>query len=418
MKKISLGIISIIISIILSCSLYAQTQENILFIGNSLTYYNDMPTLFQNIANSKGKNVHCMFYSPGGTGFINHVNDSNVYNLFSSQGWDAVILQPGTGESAGRSSSTDSTIARGQRLIDSIRRYSPCAKIILYEISTGIAPNDTSNNNYNNYFAIQSLIKDSITRISNGLQIPFSPTGECFKSYYTLNQNLRLHSSYGDVHPNLYGSYLVACSIFNTLYQEKVFPCNFYGNVPSLLSDSLQNISDSVVLTHKPNWNINIYNLWADFSFVVNGMDLQLNNLSTNYDSISWNINNEFSSNDTLVNYTFSSIGVKTITLTAYKDGCYLTATKQITVSLSNLNPVIKSNFIIYPSIVKDIVNVKSENNSQITFYITDMSGRIVMKEQKLNDEKINVQALRKSMYIITLIQENKLNKFKFIKID
>lgn len=417
MKKISLGIISIIISIILSCSLYAQTQENILFIGNSLTYYNDMSTLFQNIANSKGKNVYCSFYAPGGTGFINHVNDSNVYNLFSSQSWDAVILQPGTGESAGRSSSTDSTIARGQRLIDSIRRYSPCAKIILYEISTGIAPNDTSNNNYNNYFTIQSLIKDSITRISNGLQIPFAPAGECFKSYYTLNQNLRLHSYYGDVHPNSYGSYLVACSIFNTLYQEKVFPCNFYGNVPSLLADSLQNISDSVVLTHKPNWNINTYNLWAEFSFVVNGMDLQLNNLSTNYDSISWNINNEFSSNDTLVNYTFSSIGVKTITLTAYKDGCSLTATKQIDVSLSSLNPIVQSNFIVYPTVVKDIVNVKPESNSQITFYITDMSGRIVMKEQKLNDEKINVKSLRKSMYIITLIQGNKLNKFKFIKI-
>jgi PKD repeat protein len=415
MKKISLGIISIII---LSCSLYAQTQENILFIGNSLTYYNDMPTLFQNIANSKGKNVHCTFYSPGGTGFINHVNDSNVYNLFSSQSWDAVILQPGTGESAGRSSSTDSTIARGQRLIDSIRRYSPCAKIILYEISTGIAPNDTSNNNYNNYFTIQSLIKDSITRISNGLQIPFAPAGECFKSYYTLNQNLRLHSSYGDVHPNLYGSYLVACSIFNTLYQEKVFPCNFYGNVPSLLSDSLQNISDSVVLTHKPNWNINTYNLWADFSFVVNDMNLQLHNLSTNYDSISWNINNEFSSNDTLVNYTFSSIGVKTITLTAYKDGCSLTETKQIDVSLSSLNPIVQSNLIVYPTVVKDIVNVKPESNSQITFYITDISGRIVIKEQKLNDEKINVQLLRKSIYIITLIQENRLNKFKFIKID
>src|SRR5574344_200886 len=217
MKKISLGIISIII---LSCSLYAQTQENILFIGNSLTYYNDMPTLFQNIANSKGKNVHCTFYSPGGTGFINHVNDSNVYNLFSSQSWDAVVLQPGTGESAGRSSSTDSTIARGQRLIDSIRRYSPCAKIILYEISTGIAPNGASGGNYANYFAFQTMIRDSIIRISNGLGVPFAPAGECFRSYYTNNQDLLLHAAFSDVHPNVSGSYLVACSIFSTLYQE------------------------------------------------------------------------------------------------------------------------------------------------------------------------------------------------------
>jgi hypothetical protein len=116
-----------------------ESQENLLFIGNSLTYYNEMPSLFQNIANAKGKEVNVEYYAPGGTGFVNHVYDNNVYDLFASRVWDVIILQPGTGESAGASWPTDTTIFRGWMLMDSIRLYSPCAKIILYEISNGIA---------------------------------------------------------------------------------------------------------------------------------------------------------------------------------------------------------------------------------------------------------------------------------------
>ncbi len=33
------------------------SQEKALFIGNSMTYFNNMPNLFQELANSKGKNV-------------------------------------------------------------------------------------------------------------------------------------------------------------------------------------------------------------------------------------------------------------------------------------------------------------------------------------------------------------------------
>ncbi|QYS86241.1 SGNH/GDSL hydrolase family protein [Flavobacterium oreochromis] len=134
-------------------------QEKILFIGNSMTYYNNMPTLFRDIANAKGKNVQVQQYTQGGTGFINHVNDRAVYNLFASQVWDAVILQPGTGESVGASYRIQETISRGKQLMDSIKKYSPCSKILLYEVSNGIASNPNGNGNYDNYFAIQKKNK-------------------------------------------------------------------------------------------------------------------------------------------------------------------------------------------------------------------------------------------------------------------
>lgn len=62
-----------------SLLLNAQNMTRVLFIGNSITYFNIMPQTFEAIANLKGDSIlwqQC--YSTGGTGFINHVNDETV----------------------------------------------------------------------------------------------------------------------------------------------------------------------------------------------------------------------------------------------------------------------------------------------------------------------------------------------------
>lgn len=405
------------IILLLFCDvLYSQTQQNILFIGNSLTYYNNMPSLFQNLALSKGKSINAQFYAPGGTGFSNHVNDANVYALFASRIWDFVVLQPGTGESVGASATSDSTIARGQRLIDSIKFYSPCAKVILYEISNGIASNKEAGGNYENYFATQTKIKDTLAKLSNGLHIPFAPAGECFRAYYTHNQDLRLHSSYGDVHPNVFGSYLVACAIFTTLYQDSVFGASAPENFAQELTTTLQSITDSVVLLHKPAWNINTYNLWTDFSLSLSGMSVHLENLSVNYDSVLWNINDEYSTNQLSVNYTFLSQGVKAITLSAYKDGCEQSVTKKIEVLQSNINSVKEISFKVYPNPVKDFLNIESANNGDIFFSLFDINGRQIIAQQKLYNGTIDCKALNVGSYILKLQQDSTKQELKILK--
>ncbi|OWP74008.1 T9SS type A sorting domain-containing protein [Flavobacterium oreochromis] len=391
-------------------------QEKILFIGNSMTYYNNMPTLFRDIANAKGKNVQVQQYTQGGTGFINHVNDRAVYNLFASQVWDAVILQPGTGESVGASYRIQETISRGKQLMDSIKKYSPCSKILLYEVSNGIASNPNGNGNYDNYFAIQKKIKDSITAIARGLKIPFAPAGECFKEHYNTNKDLLLHGTYNDVHPGLKGSYLVACSIFNTLYQENVSPCNFYGGIDDVTATYLQRISDNVILKNKPSWLINTYNLYTNFSFVTNGMNIELKNESSNYDSLSWNINNEHRTNDLSPTFNFTSTGAKNIILTTHKNGCSETITKTIQISPLGLDEIIDSNYEYYPNPAKDFIYIETKKNSQVKFSIIDSNGKIIVREQNLEKNNIDIRSLNTGLYLILLNQENTISKIKLIK--
>jgi hypothetical protein len=409
----------ILLVFLISGVVLAQSQEKILFIGNSMTFYNNMPTLFQGIANSKGKNVQTQQYAPGGTGFVNHVNDNNVYNLFASQVWDAVILQPGTGESGGVSFPTSVTVNRGNQLMDSIRKYSPCAKIILYEISNGVAANSSGGGgNYANYFATQTMIKDAMTAIANGMQIPFAPAGECFRHHYTSTQDLLLHPAFNDVHPNLSGSYLVACSVFNTLYQESIVPSNFYGGLSNSNAIYLQNISDQIVLQNKPQWLINTYNLYADFSFLINGMDVQFQNLSTNYDSLTWNINDEHTTNELSPNYSFTSAGIKTITLTAYKNGCLYTLSKQIEVLSLNVEKINAQQSIkVYPNPSSDFIHIDLSEPHNSTFSIIDMNGRVVIQEKTLDANYIDIRFLNQGIYMLNLKIEGNIKSTKLIKI-
>lgn len=248
MKKIIFYIV------VLSVSINAFAQENVLFIGNSMTFYNDMPILFRNIAEAKGRELNVELFTKGGIGLAQHVVDAEVFQIIASRQWDKVVLQPGTSESVGLSLSTDSVASLVRQLIDSIKIGNVDAKVVIYEISNGIASNGNGAGNYDHYFYTQGIIKDSVTNIARLAGVPFAPVGECFREHYAAHHDLMLHNSFNDVHPNLKGSYLAACAIYETLYEEYVVPCDFYSSLIEEDALYLQAITDLVVLPRKEEW--------------------------------------------------------------------------------------------------------------------------------------------------------------------
>ncbi|WP_445712193.1 T9SS type A sorting domain-containing protein [Flavobacterium sp.] len=390
---------------------YSFSQEKVLFVGNSMTYFNNMPNLFQEIANDKGRNVQAEYYAPGGTGFVNHYVDNNVFNLFENNIWDVVVLQPGTGESAGASWPVDTTIERGQKLIDSIKKYSPCAKIFLYEIPYGIKATNAIPD-YNDYQAIQTKIKDSITKIANALEVPFVPAGESARMHLTSQQDLLLHNSYNDVHPNLNGSYLVACSMYAAIYQEEVTISNYLGGVSQVNATYFQDIADQIVLQNKANWLINTFNLHADFDSQINNFTVNFTNNSVNYDSLEWDFGDGTTTTDENPTHVFSSNGIKTIQLKAIKNGCEEIITKQITIGTLANESFNNKTIKIYPNPVNDVLHLS--NSNVFTFKIINSLGQIVYENVRNDSEhSINLSFLNSGIYYIAT---NKNQKFKFIK--
>lgn len=242
-------------ALLLLSLLTASAQERVLFVGNSLTFSNDMPTLFEQIATEKGHRVEVRSHTVGGAGLAQLLPSEEVARLVRDGRWDKVVLQPGTSESVGQSLSTAATARVISQFVETLRATSPDAKVYLYEIGYGIPPG-TGNGDYNYYLMAQGIILDSVRNIARLVGVPFAPAGECFREHYATHHDLMLHPVFNDIHPNLAGSYLVACAIFETLYEEPVAPCRFHSTLEASQAEYLQGIADRVVLPRREEWGL------------------------------------------------------------------------------------------------------------------------------------------------------------------
>ncbi len=70
----------------------------VLFIGNSLTYYNDMPKLFESIALSAGHDIYVESVTKGSSSLFEHASDKTEIGkevsaaLEKAEGWDYVVI--------------------------------------------------------------------------------------------------------------------------------------------------------------------------------------------------------------------------------------------------------------------------------------------------------------------------------------
>lgn len=65
----------------------------VLFIGSSYTFFNVMPEIFDNLAESGGYEVIIATQARGGFSLADHAQDSATRSILESQSWDYVVLQ-------------------------------------------------------------------------------------------------------------------------------------------------------------------------------------------------------------------------------------------------------------------------------------------------------------------------------------
>ena len=73
----------------------SEVDYALLFVGNSLTYYNDLPELVKNVAKKKGVNIETKMLARGNYAIVDHWSDGEVQDLIKSKVYDFVIIQQG-----------------------------------------------------------------------------------------------------------------------------------------------------------------------------------------------------------------------------------------------------------------------------------------------------------------------------------
>lgn len=109
---------------------------NILFIGNSYTYFNDMPATLEALAQAAGQDAKVFSVTKGGYTLASLASDDNEHGarvsamLAGEHKFDCIILQE---QSVRPAIDRESFFGGIEALLTKIRRDQPGAEVVLYE---------------------------------------------------------------------------------------------------------------------------------------------------------------------------------------------------------------------------------------------------------------------------------------------
>jgi hypothetical protein len=198
----------------------------VLFVGNSTTYYNDMPGLVQKLAaGDKGaRPLFAVYYTAPGWSLRSASRDDGLADLLDEVRWDAVVLQE-HGERASAS-------------LDRLRRETlPHARDLRDRATASGARTIVFGNWYPGSYA----------DLGSELGAPVAPVSAAWLEALRRRPYLDLLGSDGR-HPNLAGSYLFACVFYAALTGRDPTGSSFTAGLRKSEARFLQEVAGQVRL--------------------------------------------------------------------------------------------------------------------------------------------------------------------------
>ena len=176
---------------------------DVLFIGNSFTARNDVPTLIAQLAAARGHALTHRLIQAGGASLRMHWNKGEAQRAIAESRWDRVVLQ----EQSTLPIKNPRRMHENVRLFDEVIRASGAQTVLYLTWARRHAPET------------QALITRAYREIGAELGAAVAPVGEAWERVLQTPGHPDLYDADGS-HPSLAGSYLAACVLFATLYGE------------------------------------------------------------------------------------------------------------------------------------------------------------------------------------------------------
>jgi hypothetical protein len=175
----------------------------VLFLGNSLTYSNDLPEIVRAIARQAGRDLVVHSITRGGANLEDLYRGSDALREIARGRYQLVVMQQGP------SSLPESQVDLRQwtaRFAAPIRASG--ARPALYMVWPDITR-----------LAYLDAVRDSYSNAAEDVDGMFIPAGEAWRRAWSVDAGLALYAG-DDFHPSAAGSYLAALSIFAELYRQ------------------------------------------------------------------------------------------------------------------------------------------------------------------------------------------------------
>lgn len=187
----------------------------VLFVGNSLTYFNEVPWLMQRVVESQRPEppVVTRFSGRSGMTLEQHWNAGDVDRLLRTWEWDFVVLQE---QSSRPVSDPDRHELFLSRLGDRVREHG--ATPVVFETWPARREQDK-----------HAILRRTYRRLGDELNVPVAPIGTAWEA--AVDAGIPVYRDV--IHSNLAGAYLTACVLAATLFDvdprgaTHTFPTDF-----------------------------------------------------------------------------------------------------------------------------------------------------------------------------------------------
>lgn len=188
----------------IACLCWSTAQAaalQVLFIGNSYTYTNDMPQLLAQLARRNGNALEVQAVTIGGASLEQHWNKGDAQRAIAARPWDVVVLQDYSLQALDQ----PEALRRYVRLFDERIRARGARTMLYLTWSRASAPER------------QAAIDAVYRGIAQELDAEVAPAGPAWLHVRQTAPGLTLYQGDGS-HPTLAGSYLVAYVFYRMLF--------------------------------------------------------------------------------------------------------------------------------------------------------------------------------------------------------
>lgn len=230
----------------------------LLFIGNSYTYYNDLPKMVYKIANSQNKKLSVKSVTKGGERLSGHLKNKELHKILTTQKWDYVVLQEHSSAPAKPTEVVSAETYRAATSLDSlIHLGSPKAKTIFYMTWGHKYGCQHKIENYPlvyTYEGMQERLKLSYLEMAYKNNARCAPVGMAWEEVRQNRPDYQLYDA-DCTHPSKLGSYLAANVIYTTIFCQP-YQTDYTAGLENEISEYIQQVAQRNVLENKAILNI------------------------------------------------------------------------------------------------------------------------------------------------------------------
>ncbi len=258
------------IALIGHVSLHAQTPlprpVSVLFIGNSYTYYNNLPEICIGMAASTGKVLVTDQSTVGGYSLAQHLAlpatidkiKQGIPNYNQSKArtnWNYVVVQ----EHSTRPSFADSIVGRtffaDAHAMDSIiHAYNADTKTIFYQTwgrKNGDSSRCATMPSVCTYLGMDSLLAKNYQTIAMQQHAMLAPVGAVWRALREKFPAIELYNA-DQSHPSEAGSYAAACCFYAVIFREDPAKINYDYTLSAEVAAIIRRIVKEVVYNQMP----------------------------------------------------------------------------------------------------------------------------------------------------------------------